>query len=43
MLSKVIFTATIATNVSAGLLGTLSELGDSVSDQIDPVEDTVSD
>ena len=43
MLSKLIFTATIATNVSASLLGTLGELDDSVSDQIDPVEDTVSD
>ena len=43
MLSKVIFTAAIATNVSAGLFDSLADkLGD-VSDLIDPAEDIIND
>ena len=41
MLSKVIFTAAIATNVSAGLFDALENLGN--NDSIDAVEDIVAD
>ena len=41
MLSKVIFTAAISTNVSAGLFDALENLGN--NDSIDAVEDIVAD